>query len=53
MSPSPGTPWHFGPLSQLVLTGGTFILTYVGGIIWFGHLTLRGLWATYQKGAQA
>ena len=44
---------RLGPLSQLVLTGGAFMLTYMGGIIWFGHLALRDLWATYQKGAQA
>jgi O-antigen/teichoic acid export membrane protein len=46
-------PWRLGALSQLVLTGGVFMLTYMGGIIWLGHLTPRDLWAIYQKGAQA
>lgn len=44
---------RLGALSQLVLASGAFMLTYMGGIIWFGHLTPRDLWATYQKGAQA
>jgi O-antigen/teichoic acid export membrane protein len=46
-------PGHLGALFQLALTGGAFMLTYMGGIIWLGHLSPRTLWAIYQKGAQA
>lgn len=46
-------PGRLGALSQLVLTGWAFMFTYMGGIIWFGYLTPRDLWATYQKGTQA
>lgn len=46
-------PGRLGALFQLALTGGAFMLTYMGGIIWFGHLSPRDLWATYQQGTQA
>jgi hypothetical protein len=44
---------RLGDLSQLVITGGAFMLTYLGGLIRSGYLAPRDLWTTYRQSAQA